>query len=450
MTTEGPDFAHRQGIAAARRVGAKLGLTESGDYQTLYDAYRIVYAYQAPLVVRIADDMLADLRADVGSHRADRVVALGRDGHSLALAMRGLDQRFYRAHVSNVVVSRALAENALQDLEQREGRDFPQVHGFRRVASRVDPADIHAGFDALTQYLRSRQVPVGLEGSRVTVLDTSFKGTVQELLAAAYPQTTFQGRYAFFAESPLDPHPGSKRGYEVHLRAGETPQARPFYALPADESKTFAHVLGINAVEELLDGPMSSPVRIAVSGPEQTGQRNLPDQLLGLSRGRISPRLRRLPVREGVKTVNLLAVADRAAHAAAVRDAGGDYRAGLESGARRFRTALRAWIGGAETDPGLKELLDSFVRRSDLRHAEQLGRGLERARLPDRDVTALWVAYDRCANDDDKRVFVQNALNAIQTGGGTDGRGPGPRTGSEPGRGPDPGVARDGRAEREP
>jgi hypothetical protein len=449
MATEASGFPHQHGVAAARRIGRKLRFTEDHDFQTLYDAYRTTFAYHAPLIVKIADEMLADLRADVGSHHGDRVMALGRDGHSLALAMRGLDLPFYRQHVSNVVVSRALVENALQDLERNAGREFPQVHGFRRVASRVDPADIHAGFRVLSEYLRSRKVPVGHQGSRITVLDTSFKGTVQELLAAVYPQTAFRGRYAFFAESPHDPHPGSKQGYEVHLYAGQTREARPFYELPADESKTFAHVLGINAVEELLDGPMSSPVRIGKRGPEQTGQRNLPNSLLGLSLGRISPRLRPLLVREGVKLANLRAVADRAEYAAAVRDAGGNYRAGLESGARTFRTELRAWITGADTDPRLAELLDAFVRRSDLRSAEQLGRALERARVPEQRVEKIWAAYDQCASDDDKRVFVQNVLTAIQTGGGTDGRGPGRRRDSDPGRGSDPGVARDGGDERD-
>ncbi|GAB3825629.1 ABC transporter permease [Kribbella italica] len=446
MTTDEPDFAHRQGIAAARRVGAKVGLTAGDDYQTLYDAYRTTYAYQAPLVVRIADDMLADQRAEAGT---DRVVALGRDGHSLAVAMRRLDPAFYRRHVSDVVVSRALTENALQDLE-RQGADFPLVHAFRRVASRVDPAHTVGGFRVLTEYLLSRGVPVGRPGSRVTVLDTSFKGTVQELLAAIYPETTFRGRYAFLGESPDDPHPGSKQGYEVHLRAGETRQGRPFYVLPADESKTFGHVLGINAVEELLDGPLTSPVRIDRYGPVQTAQRKQPDLLYGLSRGRISPRLRPLPVREGVKLVNLRAVADRAGYAAAVRDTGGNYRAGLEAGVQRFRSELRAWIRGGETDAGLQEQLDAFVHRSDFRHAERLGRALERARLPEQGTAAIWAGYDHCASDDDKRVFVQNVLNAIQTGGGTDGRGPRPGTGSGSGRGPDPGVARDGGDGRDP
>ncbi|MEI8408733.1 hypothetical protein [Kribbella sp. CCNWLY201] len=335
--------------------------------------------------------------------------------------MARLDRQFVRRHVSNLVLSRALVENALQDLENHQGLEFPQVHGYRRVAPRVDPADTIGGFRVLSDYLQAHQVPVGRPQSRVTVFDTSFKGTVQELLAAVYPETAFTGRYAFLGESPHDPHPGSKKGYEVHLAASESRQGRPFYALPAEESRTFAHQLAINSVEELLDGPMTSPVRIGADGPAQTGQRNEPALLVGLSQGRVSPRLRQLRVREGVKVVNLLAVADRAQHAASLRDSGGDYRSHLEVGARRFRAEIRAWIGGGETDPRLKEFLDSFVHRTDKQHAELLQRTLEKARVPASDSAPIWAAYDRCGSDDDKRVFVQNVLSSTQVGGGMDG-----------------------------
>ncbi|MEU4290413.1 hypothetical protein AB0E63_19495 [Kribbella sp. NPDC026596] len=424
MATEPAESVRARGTAAAHRVATKLGIAGHDDIQTLRDAYLVAYEFPAPLMVRIADDMLADLRADVGSRRTGRVVALGRDGHSLALAMTRLDSRFVRRHVSNLVLSRALVENALQDLENHQGLKFPQVHGYRRVAPRVDPADTIGGFRVLSDYLQAHQVPVGAPHSRVTVFDTSFKGTVQELLAAAYPETTFTGRYAFFGESPHDPHPGSKKGYEVHLNASETRQGRPFYDLPAEESKTFAHQLALNSVEELLDGPMTSPVRLRANGPAQTGQRNEPALLVGLSQGLVSPRLRQLRVREGVKVVNLLAVADCAQHAASLRDSGGDYRRGLEAGAQRYRTEIRAWIGGGETDPRLKEFLDSFVHRADKQHAELLQRTLEGARVTAGDSAPIWAAYDRCASDDDKRVFVQNVLNSAQTGGGMHGRQP--------------------------
>lgn len=420
MATDPADSVPTRGAAVARRVATKLGIHDPQDIGTLRDAYIVTYEFPAPLMVRIADDMLADLRADVGSHRTDRIAALGRDGHSLAIAMARLDRQFVQRHVSNLVLSRALVENALQDLESHLGLEFPQVRGFRRVASRVDPADTIGGFRVLSDYLQAHGVPVARPGSRVTVFDTSFKGTVQELLAAVYPETTFTGRYAFLGESPYDPHPGSKKGYEVHLTTSQSRQGRPFYVLPAEESKTFAHQLAINSVEELLDGPMTSPVRIGADGPAQTGQRNEPALLVGLSQGRVSPRLRQLRVREGVKVVNLLAVADCARDVAALRDSGADYRRRLEVGARRYRDEIRAWIGDRETDPRLKEFLDSFVHRTDKQHVQLLERTLASSRVPASDHAAIWAAFDRCGSDDDKQVFVQNVLSSAQAGGGID------------------------------
>ncbi|MER7247164.1 hypothetical protein [Kribbella sp. NPDC000426] len=433
------DYVRERSTRAALRVAAKLNVTESADKMTLRDAYLVAYEFPAPLMVRIADDMLADLRADVAERRADRIVALGRDGHHLALAMLRLDGQFFRRHGSNLVLSRALIENALQDLEHHQGLRFPQVDGFRRVAPRVDPADTVGGFRQLSDYMQANRVPVGQPGSRVTVFDTSFKGTVQELLSAVYPETAFTGRYAFLGESPYDPHPGSKKGYEVHLPAAETREGRPFYELPADESKTFAHQLALNSIEELLDGPMSSPVRLGARGPEQSGQRRHPVLLEGLSRGRVSPRLRDLRVREGVKVVNLMAVADLARDVAGLRDAGGNYRSWLDDWSTRFRSEIRAWIGDRSPDPRLAEFLDSFVHRGDKQQADELQKTLDRGRVPEREREAIWAAYERCGNDNDKRVFVDNVFISMRGGGGGNGR----RGGGSRGR--VGGVGRDGR-----
>ncbi|TDW92007.1 ABC transporter permease [Kribbella sp. VKM Ac-2566] len=423
------DSVRRRGNHWAQVTASRLGLTDPAHLATLRDAYLVAYQFPAPLMVRVADNMLADLRADVGSRRTDRILALGRDGHHLAFAMRMLDGDFFQQNCSNLVVSRALVENALQDLENHQGMRFPQLDGFRRVASRVDPADTVGGLLVLTEYLQMRQVPVGRPGSRVSVFDTSFKGTVQELLSAVYPETTFTGRYAFHGESPYDPHPGSKKGYEVHLSASEGRGGLPLYELPPDVSKTFAHQLALNSIEELLDGPMSSPVRIGSAGPEQTGQRHHPELLDGLSRGRISPRLQHLSVREGVKVMNLQAVADLAGDVARVRDAGGNYRRWLDDWAHRYRMEIRAWISGGSTDPRLAELLDSFVHRADKTQAELLQKTLDRAQVPEAARQSIWTAYERCGSDGDKKVFVENVLNSTRASGGCDGRREGKRPG---------------------
>lgn len=419
------DSVRRRGNHRAQLVGSKLGLGDPAHLGTLRDAYLVAYEFPGPLMVRVADDMLADLRDDVAVRKVDRIVALGRDGHHLALAMNQLDGRFVRRHLSNLVLSRVLVENALQDIERRQGLTFHQVHGFRTAASRVDPADTVGGFQALTEYLHDEGVPVGHPGSRVALVDTSFKGSVQEMLAAVYPETEFVGRYAFYGESPYDPHPGSKKGYEVHLSSAETRQGSALHVLPADESKTFGHRMALHSIEKLLNGPMSSPERIGARGPEQVGQRHESDLLKGLSRARLSPRLREPAVREGVKVMNLRAVADLARDVAVLRDAGGNYRQRLDDGAGRYRGEIRAWISGGSADPRLAEFLDSFVYRADNKQVDALQETLDRAQVPEGDRQKIWTAYERCGSDGDKQVFVENVFNAMRRGGGDGGRGQG-------------------------
>ncbi|WP_165956495.1 ABC transporter permease [Kribbella antibiotica] len=426
MNGEGREYS-RRGDKLAKQVTGALGYEGDDIVEIFRDAYRVTFEYLAPLMVRVADEMLVDLRADMAAGRVDRIVALGRDGYSLSVAMHKLEPRFARKNISDVVLSRALVENALQDLERHLGKTFPQVDGFRRVAARVDPANTVGGFRQLDRYLRASRVPVGQPGSRVTLFDTSFKGTVQELLSAVYPETTFTGRYAFFGESPHDPHPGSKQGYEVHLPAASSREGRPFYELPDDETKTFAHQLALNSIEELLDGPWSSPVRIKDARPEQRLQGFESRLLDGLSPARLSARLLSPTIREGVKIVNLHALADRAQLAAETRKAGRDPRPRLEEESQRYRSEIRAWITGQPAEPRLTEFLNSFVHRTDKQQVEQLQRMLERSDLPFDSYRKIWTAYDQCASDDDKRVFVQNVQSSVQATGGRDGREPGPR-----------------------
>jgi hypothetical protein len=206
---------------------------------------------------------------------------------------------------------------------------------------------------------------------------------------------------------------GGFRVLSDYLQAHQVPVGRP-----ASRVTVFAVI----SIEELLDGPMTSPVRIGADGPEQTGQRHHPNLLDGLSRGPVSPRLQQLQVREGVKVMNLLAVADLAQDVAELRDAGGDYRPWLDDGARSYRAQIRGWITGGPTDPRLAEFLDSFVHRADKQHAELLQKTLDRAEVPEQDRTAVWATYDGCKSDGDRQVFVENVVNSTRVGGGGDGR----------------------------
>jgi hypothetical protein len=164
----------------------------AGGRTAVAEAYAAFREFHGPLITSIAAQMLPDLRRDAAAGR--HVVFVGRDGHSFAAATRALDPHFFDARCHEVVLSRVVAEAALQDLEVHRGARFPEVEGFRGTRNRVGPQDVPGAFRRLTAYLRTAGIPVGRPGSAVTLVDSSFKGTVQELLTAAYPHTDFQGR----------------------------------------------------------------------------------------------------------------------------------------------------------------------------------------------------------------------------------------------------------------
>jgi hypothetical protein len=95
--------------------------------------------------------------------------------------------------------------------------------------------------------------------------------------------------------------------------------------------------------------------------------------------------------------VNLLAIHNYAKSIASLRDRGGNYRQVLSAGAEVYRTQVRSWISGAGADSQFSEFMDSFVRRSDKRHASALAAALEEADSTVEDTVAAWEGYRRCS-----------------------------------------------------
>ncbi|MGW5364490.1 hypothetical protein [Actinopolymorpha pittospori] len=370
-------------------------------------AYEVARDYTAPFIVRAVDDMLTDIRVDLDRDPTERVVFVGRDGNSLAIAARQLNPDLIESHSSYVVLSRAVVDAAIQDLEQGANKSFPELGDFRRAAGKVDPTTIEGAKQRLTEYLLMAGVPAGRPGAAITLVDTSYKGTVQELLSAVYPESNFQGRYVFYGASPMDPHPGTKKGYALNLEADRSGGGRPLNQLPGDPSLTLAHQDAIGAVEETLHGPYTSPRRIDGDGPQQSWQRDEPEPLDGLNPLRVAEPYKDPTTREAVKAVNLLAVADYAAHIARDRAAGNDTSSELRDGATAYTTQVRAWIAGEECDPRFAEVMDSFVRRSDKAHVDALGRAIKRSGHAD-DAEPIWTAYDELDSLDQRATFVAN------------------------------------------
>jgi hypothetical protein len=388
-------------------VADRLGITDPQAQAVLTEAYLVATTYLAPFIVDLAQQMLVDLKADIIADPEAVVVFVGRDGHSLAVAAEQLDPEFFRDHCREVVLSRAVVESAVLDTELNLGARYPQIADFRQAAGKV-VGDPTGSMDMLTRYLTANGAPVGEECSHVILVDTSYKGTVQELLAALYPETRFQGRYAFFGESPSDPHPGSKTGYAVHMDAAHG-GGRPLGELSADPALTFANQDAIGSIEETLHGGMGSPRGFGEDGrPQQRPQHLEGDQLKGLNPIKVAPEYADPLVREAVKDINLVAVHDVAARMAALRDAGGDWRSQLNEGARAFRQELRNWISGSTaTDAHFSDLLDSFVRRADKALVANLAALLSRSGLGDEQTAVIWRQYDHLGTLAERRAFIE-------------------------------------------
>jgi hypothetical protein len=154
---------------------------DSAKVGALGAAYDTVYDHVAPFVVRVAHRMLPDLRAAVEADPGHRIVFVGRDGAALARAVQQVGSRAVPgARQLRRGVPR-LARAALEDYESDAG---PTGLSWRGPSS--DPSAVPGAHYDLTRYLRTRGVPVGPTGGSATIVDSSYRGTTQEILAAIY------------------------------------------------------------------------------------------------------------------------------------------------------------------------------------------------------------------------------------------------------------------------
>jgi hypothetical protein len=327
---------------------------------TVAKSYDTVREYLAPTIIHATDRMLDDCRSIVAERPDARIVFLGRDGDSIALAARALDPEFFDRHCSAVTVSRCLADTVVQDLEINAGKNFPELErSFRDTRGDVAEDAIPGSRASMTRYLESRGVPVGTPGADIVLIDTSFKGTVQELLSAAYPEIHFEGMYLFHRAADDDPHPGSKTGYLIHeTDGGKLVSHDP--DIPGELAAILTENGTVRALEQVLRGPLSKGERFGADDiPEQHLESPPLDQFIP---GDVSPEYLDEAVRLAVMDVGQLAVADYAYTIAERRRAGEDTAGEIAAKTATGLEQIRSWSDRAATVPQLRELLDSVVR----------------------------------------------------------------------------------------
>lgn len=147
---------------------------------------------------------------------------------------------------------------------------------------------------------------MGRANSAVTGVDSSYKGPIQELLAAACPATGFHGRYMAFGASAHDPNSGTNKRYVVDLQRSEMTcgsSGLPFAEVPSHPSLVFASQGAIRVVEDSLNGPHESPISIGTTGPESASLADLDHTPRGINAALVVPSLRELKVIAEIKTV---------------------------------------------------------------------------------------------------------------------------------------------------
>ncbi|EDY43208.1 hypothetical protein [Streptomyces sp. SPB074] len=378
--------------------------------RTVEEAYDAFRATHAPLITSVVAQMLPHLRQDAAAGRS--IVFLGRDGHSFAAATRALAPDFYAASCHEAVLSRVVVEAAVQDLEANRGDRFPDYEGFRATRRRVAAEDVPGSYRRLTAYLRDTGVPAGRPESAVTLVDSSFKGTVQELLTAIYPHTDFQGRYASFGAAPDDPHPHRKRGYLVHLAAAQTGEGKgfPFDDLHPNVGLTFASKDPINSLEDTLHGPLDTPLRIA-EGPVQVLQRTDRSQLQGFNPLLVPKKWRDPLAREAAKAAALLAVHDFAQEVAPGQQSQDWYDQRQREGEQATHEIRRWAARSIDADPGLKTVLDSITHRVDHPVITRLQDYLAGRGIPERETHQLWEKVENAPSRSHRADLIDEVIH---------------------------------------
>jgi uncharacterized membrane protein YgcG len=380
---------------AVQQVADEYGLADNPEaVRALSDAYEVVRDHMGPFVVEVANRMLEDFRARVAEDPGHRIVFVGRDGEALALAVRGLDPDFFERHCSEVTVSRKLAELALLDAEARAGRKLLNPP-FRWRG--IEQADVLGSYELMQEYLRGQGVPIDRAGSSVTMVDSSFKGTVQEMLSATFPGTEFQGAYIWHGAAAGDPHPGTKTGYAQHL---EWPRD------PADRGNIWETLV----YEDALRGVLSSPARFGPDGqPEQHATRFDDDAMEGLSPARVSDRFADGLVRDAIRDINQRAIEDYARRIAGLEDPDAELAEGFQAFGDQVGNW---WRNEGEVNPAFSEFLDSFVRREDWQQVKGLEEHIARAGSTDEEARSLRETFDGLGSLAAKREFLDQIERA--------------------------------------
>lgn len=320
--------------------------------RTVENAAAVAHQYLAPFIAKAGVDMLGDLYGMVAENPRARVIYLGRDGYSFGNVIRQLDPVFHNRYSAELHIPRVLADSVL---EEAQPWSVPGADGFRKPGPHRDQPS--PGWSDLVEYAEDSNLYLDRADAEFALVDTGFKGSVQEMLTAAYPDTRFHGHYLFFCASDTDRNADRKQGYALHLGQPNPLNGRAIRDRFVDDpALTFAHHDAIVAVEDLTRG-VDVPINALA---QQT------PALAGINPARVASRYSDPYVRQAVLAAISTTVATSAIEIRQARaDSPDMWYATLTDRAAVLRPQIHEWLAGRPADPALAELLDSFVRRAD-------------------------------------------------------------------------------------
>lgn len=391
-------------------IALSYRIERADHYQALRNFYDVVYRHFSPFVSKISCEILDDLDGDPSFDENSRLVCLERDGRPYAINFQAIRPEL-SGRVREVTASRLIVERALQDREKNAGVKFPQLEGFRHGRTEISAQDVTGASLLLTRELAAADVlPSATDIGRpkqARMVDIGIKGTIQEALAALYPETQFLGHYAMYFSNPSDPHPGTKKGYELHVEG-----PRPWWPrghariMPEDPKYTFAHLDAVKAIEDILCGPWASATHLDENGPVRERLRYNENEFVEINPLKVSLVYQHRILREASRELGHHAVADFAQALALSRNGVASQRGRLVEATDEFRELTRDWVLKRPVDPTVQTVLDSFVRRCDYAHVKKLNRHIRRQNVPVREAVELWHRLDGLETDAQRDALI--------------------------------------------
>ncbi len=376
-------------------------------FRAIRIARELSWQYFAPFMTKVAVDMLPDLRRIIALNHRARVIFVGRDGFSLGHIVERLDPLFHNQFCREFHIARVTADAAVHEAELWQVDAFHEVREFRKdgphrseTLRRSGWQDLVASFEADATYLDNGRAEFAL-------IDSGYKGSIQEMLAAAFPDARFHGFYIFHGSSPRDPHPDSKKGYILHLGPGHFTQGRAIRdKLLDDPELTFAHHDAIVALEDLLRGSSDRAPSASISREVSLAS----SELQGINPILVAHEYLDDSVREAVRAIVLRTTNDYAGRYAAWRRSDPSVAwADLVFNAGKLRPQIHAWMAQYPGDPGLRRLLDSFVRKADKQLVDQLAITMQVMGMTYHERHELWKAFNDCGLLTQKTALVNAA-----------------------------------------